>query len=181
MTVDISMYEVTGIAVLLLLLGSFIKDKSPLLRKYAIPSPVIGGLLFSCLVLIFRSTGTIYFHLDDTLQELFMLLFFTSIGFNVNLRMLQKGGKSVLVFLGLATVLCLLQNVVAVALAKPVNVHPQLALMTGSIALTGGLGTSAAIAPMVEANGVMGAKAIAIASATFGMVIGSLMGAPHWK
>lgn len=172
------MYVTVGLAVLLLLLGKFLKAKVYFFRKYAIPSPVIGGLLFALAALALHSSEAVFLQFDNVLQAFFMTIFFTSIGFNVSLKLLKKGGTVLLVFLGLATIFSLLQNLIAIGLAKPLDLSPQLAMMTGSTALMGGLGTSAAIAPEVEATGIPGAHAVAIASATFGLLMGSLMGAP---
>lgn len=70
------------------------------------------------------------------------------------------------------------ENVGLAVLVKPLGIDGRLALMTGSTALMGGLGASAAIAPLVEEAGVTDAHAVAIASATLGLLLGSLMGAP---
>lgn len=178
MTLEIEMYETVGLAVLLLLLGKFLKSKITFFQKYAIPSPVIGGLLFALLTLGLYSANVLSIKFNNVLQSFFMTIFFTSIGFNVSLKLLKKGGKILLVFLGLSVVFSFFQNIIPVLLAKPLGVDVKLALMTGSTALMGGLGTSAAIAPLVEQTGITGAHAVAIASATFGLLMGSLMGAP---
>lgn len=178
MTLQIDLYESVGLAVLLLLLGKWLKSKIYFFRKYAIPSPVIGGLLFAFVTLFLQSVNVLRFQFDNTLQSFFMTIFFTSIGFNVSLKLLYKGGAKLLLFLGLATIFSLFQNIIPIVLANPLGVDARLALMTGSTALMGGLGTSAAIAPQVEEIGVTGAHAVAIASATFGLLMGSLMGAP---
>ncbi|HBX46427.1 MAG TPA: sodium/glutamate symporter [Porphyromonadaceae bacterium] len=178
MTISLNLYETVGIGVLLLLLGKYLKSKIGFFRQYAIPSPVIGGLLFAFISLFLHQADILHFDFDIILQEFFMVLFFTSIGFNVSLKLLKNGGSKLFLFLGLAVVFCFLQNFVAVLLAGAVDVNPLLALMTGSTALTGGLGTSAAVAPMVEEAGIAGAKTVAIASATFGLLMRSVMGAP---
>lgn len=178
MTLHVGMYESVGLAVLLLLFGKWLKAKVFFFQRYAIPSPVIGGLLFAFTTLALHSTNLLNIRFDNMLQNFFMTIFFTSIGFNVSLKLLRKGGKILLVFLGLAVVFSLLQNVIPMMLAKPLGIDGRLALMTGSTTLMGGLGTSAAIAPLVEEAGVTGAHAVAIASATFGLLLGSLMGAP---
>lgn len=178
MTLYVDIYESVGLAVLLLLFGKWLKAKIFFFQKYAIPSPVIGGLLFAFTTFALHSVNLLSIQFDNTLQNFFMNIFFTSIGFNVSLKLLRKGGSILLVFLGLAIVFSLLQNVIPMALAKPLGIDGRLALMTGSTALMGGLGTSAAIAPLVEEAGVYGAHAVAIASATFGLLMGSLMGAP---
>lgn len=178
MTLQVDLYESVGLAVLLLLLGKWLKSKIYFLRKYAIPSPVIGGLLFAFVTLFLQSVNLLSFQFDNTLQSFFMTIFFTSVGFNVSVKLLYKGGAKLLLFLGLATIFSLFQNIIPLVLAKPLGIDARLALMTGSTALMGGLGTSAAIAPQIEAIGVTGAHAVAIASATFGLLMGSLMGAP---
>ncbi|MFA6913426.1 MAG: sodium/glutamate symporter, partial [Proteiniphilum sp.] len=147
MTLQIDLYESVGLAVLLLLLGKWLKSKIYFFRKYAIPSPVIGGLLFAFVTLFLQSVHVLSFQFDNTLQSFFMTIFFTSIGFNVSLKLLYKGGAKLLLFLGLATIFSLFQNIIPIVLANPLGVDARLALMTGSTALMGGLGTSAAIAP----------------------------------
>ncbi|MEG1849553.1 MAG: sodium/glutamate symporter, partial [Oscillospiraceae bacterium] len=52
------------------------------------------------------------------------------------------------------------------------------ALLTASPALTGGLGTSAAVAPSVEALGYSEAMTVGVTAATFGILAGSIMGGP---
>lgn len=131
------MYVTVGLAVLLLLLGKFLKVKVYFFRKYAVLSPVIGGLLFALTALALHSSEIVFLRFDNVLQAFFMTVFFTSIGFNVSLKLLSKGGAVLLIFLGLATIFSLLQNLVAIGLAKPLNLSPQLAMMTGSTALMG--------------------------------------------
>lgn len=107
-----------------------------------------------------------------------MIIFFTSIGFNASIKTLKAGGPLVFKFLAVATILAILQNALAVGLSGVVGLNPALALMTGSTPMTGGHGTSAGIAPLVEAAGYVGAETIAYAAATFGLVSGSLLGGP---
>ena len=178
MTITMNMIQSIGLAVILLLIGKKLRAKVNFFEKYCIPSPVIGGILFAIITLILRLTGVLMFEFDTTLQSFFMTMFFTSVGFNASFKVLKKGGPKVIIFLGVATVLVVLQNAVAVGLAGVVGVHPLLALMTGSTPMTGGHGTSAAFAPTVEALGISGATTVAVAAATFGLVAGSMMGGP---
>ena len=177
---QLNMAETVGFAIILLLLGRWIKKKVNFFEKYCIPAPVIGGFLFSIIVFILRQTNVAEIKFDDTLQKFFMVMFFTSVGFNASLKVLKKGGKKVVIFLFVAAGLCVMQNLVAVALSGFVGIPPLLALMTGSTPMTGGHGTSAAVAPTIEALGPIykGANAIAIASATFGLIAGSALGGP---
>ena len=178
--IDMDMIQTIGLAVILLLIGIKLRKKVNFFEKYCIPAPVIGGFLFSIIVFILRQINVAEIKFDDTLQKFFMVMFFTSVGFNASLKVLKKGGKKVVIFLFVAAGLCVMQNLVAVALSGFVGIPPLLALMTGSTPMTGGHGTSAAVAPTIEALGPIykGANAIAIASATFGLIAGSALGGP---
>ena len=172
------MIQTISLSVILLIIGMRLRTKIKFFEKYCIPSPVIGGFLFSIIAFILRQTNIITIKFETTLQTFFMVMFFTSVGFNASLKVLKKGGKKVLIFLFLAIGLCFAQNVVAIFLSQLIGINPLLGLMTGSIPMTGGHGTSAAIAPTIEALGIKGAGTVAIASATFGLIAGSMMGGP---
>ena len=178
--INMDMIQTIGLSVILLLIGIKLRKKVNFFEKYCIPAPVIGGFLFSMIVFILRQTNVMEIKFNDTLQKFFMVMFFTSVGFNASLKVLKKGGKKVVIFLFIAVGLCAMQNLVAVALSGFVRIPPLLALMTGSTPMTGGHGTSAAVAPTIEALGPIykGANAIAIASATFGLIAGSALGGP---
>ena len=107
-----------------------------------------------------------------------MVIFFTSVGFGASIDVLKKAGPKVALFLVVAGVLAILQNLVAIGLAEPLGISRGIALMTGSTPMTGGHGTSAGIAPLLEKVGVKGAEVVAYSSATFGLIAGSLMGGP---
>ena len=177
-TIKLDMIQAMGLAVILLIIGRKLRSKISFFEKYCIPSPVIGGLIFSIISFIIRQYNIATVLFDTTLQSFFMIMFFTSVGFNASVKVLKKGGKKVFIFLIAAVVLCVFQNAVAVIISKFVGIHPLLALMTGSTPMTGGHGTSAAIAPTVESLGIKGAGAVAIASATYGLLAGSILGGP---
>lgn len=178
MTLELTMVQSAGWAVMLLLLGMWIKNRFYFFQRFAIPSPVIGGFLFSLVNLVLNQTGILTVKFDTTLQSFFMVIFFTSVGYGASLKVLKSAGSKVGLFLLVATGLCIAQNIVAVLLAPVVNVDPALALMTGSTPMTGGHGVSGGIAPLVEASGVTGAETVAYTAATFGLIAGSLMGGP---
>lgn len=178
MTLELTMVQSAGWAVMLLLLGMWIKNRFYFFQRFAIPSPVIGGFLFSLVNLVLNQTGVLTIKFDTTLQSFFMVIFFTSVGYGASLKVLKSAGSKVGLFLLVATGLCIAQNIVAVLLAPVVNVDPALALMTGSTPMTGGHGVSGGIAPLVEASGVTGAETVAYTAATFGLIAGSLMGGP---
>ena len=177
-TIALNQYNTIGFAIILLLIGKLLRKKIYLFERFAIPAPVIGGLIFAIAALVLNLTNTLAFEYDDTFKDLFMIMFFTTIGFNASFKVLKKGGMKVVIFLVVATVLCVFQNAISLGLGSVIGMEPGLALMTGSTPMTGGHGTSAAIAPGVEAQGYEGAETIAVASATFGLVAGSLLGGP---
>ena len=178
LNIKMDMIQTVGLAVIILILGRFLRKKVKFFETYCIPSPVVGGFLFAIINLILRKSNLVIFEFDNTLQSFFMTLFFTSIGFNASWRLLKVGGKKVVMFLIMAVALVILQNVVAVGVGYLTGVDPLIALLTGSTAMTGGHGTAAAMAPIVEELGHTGAKSVAIAAATFGLIAGSSLGGP---
>ena len=175
------MYLTLGLAIVLYLLGSGIKAKVGILQKYYIPAPVIGGTLFSIVMLIGHNMGLFTFTFDGNLKNFFMVVFFTTIGFLASLSALKKGGIGVILFLIAAVILVIIQDGVGVALAKVFGLNPGIGLAAGSIPLTGGHGTSGAFGPYLEERGVSGATVVAIASATYGLVAGCVIGGPIAK
>ena len=172
------MYQTLAVAVGVLFLGGFLKQKIKLLEHFCIPSPVIGGMLFALLSLGLYVTGVVEFDFDETLKTVCMVIFFTSVGFQANLRILKSGGISLVIFLVCVITLILGQNFIAIGVAKLMGLDPLIGLCTGSIPMVGGHGTSGAFGPVLEDLGVSGATTLCTAAATFGLVAGSLMGGP---
>ncbi|MCT4606106.1 MAG: sodium/glutamate symporter [Marinisporobacter sp.] len=181
MSLNLDIVQSVAFATIVLLIGKVIKGKVNILNKYCIPAPVIGGFLFAILALVLKQYGILSFVFDSTLRKILMTAFFTTVGFTASFAILKKGGIKVAIFLGLAVVLVALQNVVGVTFAKVFNINPLIGLLTGSVPMTGGHGTSGAFGPLIEEAGVTGGTAIAMASATFGLVIGSIIGGPLAK
>ena len=181
MKIQLDMYQTLAIAVLVLMLGTFLKKRIFFLEKFCIPSPVIGGLLFAIFTCICYSTGLAEFSFDDTLREVCMVFFFTSVGFQANLKVLKNGGKSLAVFLGLVIALIVLQNLLAVGMSKILGLDPLIGMCTGSIPMVGGHGTAGAFGPVLEDFDISGATTICTAAATFGLIAGSLIGGPLGK
>ena len=177
-TLTMNMVQTTGFAIIVLLIGMLVRKKVRFFTKYCIPAPVIGGLIFSIVTTILRSANILEFDFDTTLQSFFQIMYFCTIGFAASFKMLKVGGSKVVKFLVIASIFALLQDVLAVGLADTVGIEPLLALMTASPALTGGMGTSAAVAPSVEALGYSASTTVAVTAATFGILCGSVMGGP---
>lgn len=181
MEIQIDMYQTLALSVVVLMLGQFLKQKINFLEKFCIPSPVVGGLIFSVLTCILYSTGVVEFTFDDTLREVCMVFFFTSVGFQANLKVLKSGGKALAIFLGLVIALIFMQNLLAVGVSYLIGLDSLVGLCTGSIPMVGGHGTAGAFGPVLEDFNVQGATTICTAAATFGLVAGSLIGGPIGK
>ena len=181
MKIQLDMYQTLAAAVLVLLLGNYLRKKINFLEKFCIPAPVIGGLLFAIFTCICYTTGIIEFSFDDTLREVCMVFFFTSVGFQANLKVLKSGGRSLIVFLCLVIALIFSQNLLAIGLSKLLNLNPLIGMCTGSIPMVGGHGTAGAFGPVLEDFNIQGATTICTAAATFGLITGSLVGGPIGK
>ena len=169
-------------AVAVLLVGYVFVNKVSILKKYNIPEPVAGGLVAAVITYILFKGSNITVNFDTNIQQIFMLMFFTSVGLSASLVKLKEGGKSLLIFLVCVIVFVLLQNVVGISLAKVLGLDPLIGLITGSVTLTGGHGTAGAWGTIFEQeHGVHGAIVLGMASATFGLVIGGMMGGPVAK
>ncbi len=176
--IELNMYQTAAVAGLVLLLGRFVSDRWKIFRRYCIPDPVVGGVIYAVLHLILRSTGIVEISLDTTLQTFFMLIFYTGVGFTASFKLLKNGGKMVFVFLVMSIGMCVLQNLTGAGIATIFGVDPLYGILAGSIPMVGGHATAASFAPVFEAEGVVGAEAVAIASATFGLVAGCAIGGP---
>jgi glutamate:Na+ symporter, ESS family len=177
-TITLDMYQTLAVAVAVLYVGSFLKKRIAFLEKFCIPSPVVGGLLFAILSCALYLSGIVELQFDETLKTVCMVMFFTSVGFQANLKVLKSGGISLLIFLACVTFLIVCQNVLAIGLSKLLGVSPLVGLCTGSIPMVGGHGTAGAFGVVLEDLGLNGAVTLSTAAATFGLIAGSLIGGP---
>lgn len=169
-------------AVAVLLVGYVCVNKVSILKKYNIPEPVAGGLVAAVITYILFKSSNITVNFDTNIQQIFMLMFFTSVGLSASFVKLKEGGKLLLVFLVCVIVFVLLQNVVGISLATVLGLDPLIGLITGSVTLTGGHGTAGAWGTIFEnEHGVQGAIVLGMASATFGLIIGGVIGGPIAK
>lgn len=166
------------VAISVLFLGHFINAKLPELQKFNIPEPIVGGLIVACAITALHFHG-VDLQFDLPLQNTFMLMFFATVGLAANYTQLLKGGAKVLLFLAIASVYIVIQNGVGVALASVLGLEPLMGLIAGSITLSGGHGTGAAWSQtFTDLYGIENTLEIAMASATFGLIIGGLIGSP---
>lgn len=178
MTIELNLYQTLAAAVAVFFLGSFLKDRVSIFRKYCIPAPVIGGTIFSIVNCILYMQGIWNYSQDTVMQNWCMMLFFTSIGYMASIRLIKKGGLLVVKMAFLVFFLIVIQDLVGVTFANAFSLNPLMGLADGSIPLVGGHGTSGSFGPVLEALGLKDATTIAFAAATFGLVSGSFLGGP---
>ncbi|MCT4700787.1 sodium/glutamate symporter [Enterobacteriaceae bacterium H20N1] len=166
-------------ATLVLLLGRKMVHSVPLLKKYTIPEPVAGGLLVALALLVLKKSMGWEIDFDMGLKDPLMLAFFATIGLNANIASLRAGGKVVGIFLFVVVGLLVMQNAIGIGMASLLGMDPLMGLLAGSITLSGGHGTGAAWSKLfTERYGFQNATEVAMACATFGLVLGGLIGGP---
>jgi len=176
------MIQTLALAIVVYYIGRLIKTKVTILEKFCIPSPVVGGLIFAILNLILTESNIMTISLDSTLQNPFMLAFFTTIGLGASFKLIKQGGIQVGLFFIAALSLVIFQDILGVFLSKAIGVSPLLGLISGSITMTGGHGTGATWGALFESKyALAGATTTAAAAATFGLICGSLIGGPIAK
>lgn len=169
-------------AVIVLLLGRFLVQRISFLSRYNIPEPVAGGLVAAIISLIVHSFWGYSITTSSELQTSFMLIFFASIGLSANFSKLKEGGVGLVIFLVAVASFIVVQDVVGISLATLLGIDPLIGLIAGSITLTGGHGTAGAWGEILEVeHGIQGALALGMASATFGLIIGGIIGGPLAK
>nr|WP_314266499.1 sodium/glutamate symporter [uncultured Moellerella sp.] len=175
----LDVYGTLVAATLVLLLGRKLVKSVSFLEKYTIPEPVAGGLLVAVSLLVIKQTMDWSVSFDLSLQEPMMLAFFATIGLNANLASLRAGGKALFIFVFVVVGLLVVQNTVGIALATMLGLDPLMGLLAGSITLSGGHGTGGAWGKIFsESYGFKSATEVAMACATFGLVLGGLIGGP---
>ncbi|CAM3761129.1 sodium/glutamate symporter [Castellaniella denitrificans] len=179
MEITLNGYHTLIAAALVMLAGHWLVFRIRFLSTFNIPEPVAGGLLAALLITLLNATTGLTLRLSTELQTTFMLMFFASIGLSADFTRLKEGGKPLVMLLALVSVFIVVQNVIGVSLAALLGLKPLIGLVVGSITLTGGHGTAGAWGPVLETKyGIAGATTLGIATATFGLVFGGLIGGP---
>ncbi len=179
MSIDIDGIQTLALAIVVLFIGAFATRSIAFLRDYNIPEPVVGGIVFAIITSVLHATMGLDLSFDMDLKGPLMLAFFSTVGLIASFKLLVKGGPQVLLFLALATVYLILQNGIGVAMAMSFDLHPLIGLLAGSITLSGGHGTGAAYAErFANVENIQGVLELAMACATFGLVIGGILGGP---
>ena len=176
---DFDPMQTLGIAIMVLYTGMLVIRRTAFLRNNDIPVPVVGGLLFSVLTGLAYGQFGLHLHFDMALKEPMMLAFFASIGLGADVRMLARGGPQLLLFGMVCITYLILQNGIGMMAAISLDLHPLVGLLSGSITLSGGHGTGAAWAERFsDTANLAGSMELAMACATFGLILGGLIGGP---
>jgi ESS family glutamate:Na+ symporter len=187
-----------GSAVPVLLIGDLLVTHLKPLAKLDLPAPIVGGLFAALIVLAVNLSG----HANLTLASkvtnrawnwivtpetnlkkfpaspIYLPLstaFFCCVGLNASWSVAKKGSWQLLLMLGLATLLGVLQNILGVALCRPLHQSPLLGLICGSVTLTGGPSTALGFADTFQKAGFPAADVVGAAAAMFGIVAASLL------
>lgn len=176
--ITLDMLQSTGVGAIALITGMLMTRKITWLQKFCIPSPVSGGILFSLATLVLYLTCGIEVSFDGTLKDVFMLAFFTSVGFQSNIKVLKQGGKTLVMMLVLLVVIIIAQNLIPQLITRSMGVSPLVGMAAGSISMAGGHGTAGGFSSVLEEMGLQGAGTISMAAATFGLIAGSVIGGP---
>ena len=177
-SIELDMIQTAGIGALALLVGMVLTRRVAFLQKFCVPSPVSGGIIFSLMTLILYGCFDVEVSFDGTLKDVFMLAFFTSVGFQSDLKVIKQGGKLLVIMLTLLVVIIAMQNLMPMGITKLMGVNPLIGMAAGSISMTGGHGTAGGFASVLEGMGLQGAGTIGMAAATFGLIAGSMLGGP---
>lgn len=170
----------TGIVVLFV--GKRLNDVIPFLRNFSIPEPVTGGLLFSILFGLVYAVSGVAVEFELTARDVLLVYFFTTIGINASFKDLIAGGKPLVILLAITIAYMVVQNLTGISVAALFDLPAQVGLLGGTVSLIGGHGTAIAWAPRIaEDYDIANAMEIGIASATFGLILASLMGGPIAK
>jgi len=166
-------------AFLVLAAGRALVARIDFLKRFSIPAPVVGGVLVAVLLALADAFGGVRVSFDMALRDNLLLMFFTTVGLSADARMLARGGPKLVLFLAVSAAFIVVQNLVGMAAAFAMDLHPVVGLLGGSITLTGGHGTGAAYGGRFgDTMNIAGAMELTMACATAGLVLGSLLGGP---
>lgn len=179
MLIEIDVITTLLVAIVVLLIGRWLIGRIPPLQRYNIPEPVVGGMLAAIAITVAKVAADAELSFDMALQTPFMLAFFATVGLSADVRTLVRGGRGVILFLVAIATMLALQNAIGLAGALIMDLHPLNGLLAGSVTMLGGHGTGAAYATQFsDVDNLQGAMELAMACATFGLVLGGIIGGP---
>lgn len=181
-TLQIGPFLAVTIGIVVLFVGKRLNDSIGFLREFSIPEPVTGGLLASIALAIVFAISGVAVEFDLAARDILLVYFFTTIGINASLKDLLAGGKPLVILLAITISYMFVQNLTGISVAALFDLPTAVGVLGGTMSLIGGHGTTIAWAPNIaEDYGISNAMETGIASATFGLILASLMGGPIAK
>jgi len=172
-------FYVATLGIVVLFVGKRLNETIGFLRTFSIPEPVTGGLLFSILITLVYLVSGVEIQFNLAARDVLLVYFFTTIGINSSLKDLLSGGKPLVILLTITIAYMIIQNLTGIFIASLYGLPAPVGVVGGSVSLIGGHGTAIAWAPKIAENyGVSNAMEMGIASATFGLILASIMGGP---
>ncbi|GAL30885.1 sodium/glutamate symporter [Vibrio variabilis] len=180
--IHIDSFLAVTMGIIVLFVGRRLNQVVGFLKEFSIPEPVSGGIVFSVLFALFHMATSLEVSFDLMARDVLLVYFFTTIGINASLGDLMKGGKPLIILLVITVGYMLVQNLTGITVATAFGLEPVAGLLSGTVSLIGGHGTAIAWAPRIQEEfGLNTAMEIGIASATFGLILASIMGGPIAK
>ncbi|GAL17326.1 sodium/glutamate symporter [Vibrio maritimus] len=180
--IHIDSFLAVTMGIIVLFVGRRLNQVVGFLKEFSIPEPVSGGIVFSVLFALFHMATSLEVSFDLMARDVLLVYFFTTIGINASLGDLMKGGKPLIILLAITVGYMLIQNLTGITVATAFGLEPVAGLLSGTVSLIGGHGTAIAWAPRIQEEfGLNTAMEIGIASATFGLILASIMGGPIAK
>lgn len=176
---EVDTFLTVTLGILVLFIGRRLNAKIGCLSRFSIPTPVSGGLLVAVLITIFYTATGVAVNFSMGARDILLVYFFTTIGINASLKDLVSGGKPLIILLAITICYMVLQNITGITVASLFGLPGAVGLLGGTVSLIGGHGTAIAWAPKIaESHGIVNAMEMGVASATFGLILASLMGGP---
>ena len=196
--ISVGPFALLLLALPVVLLGEALNRRFSGLRRLHIPAAILGGLLVAVALLVLGEMrpGVVRVSAETAslawlwpvlpqwdlsvprsagVERPLLILFFTCMGLNASLALARKGGRPLLVFFALASLLSVLQAVVGAGLARALGENPLLGVLAGTTSLMGGFGTVAGFAPEFTRAGLPGAPVIGVAAAAYGVIAGGVL------
>lgn len=178
LTIQFDLMGSVMFAVILLLIGNFIKSRVSFFERFCIPGPVIGGFLFMIINAMLYWSGAVSFVFDTTLQTPFMLIFFTTVGLGASLGLLKSGGKLLIIYWLICGAVSIIQCTIGAFGAEAFGMDAVYGIVAGPTALIGGHGGATAYGTTIQEWGYDGGVIVGVAAATYGLIVGGLIGGP---
>lgn len=177
-TIHLDAIGTLALALVLLLLGNYLRNHVSFLERFCIPAPVAGGFTFSFIHCILYMAGILCFEFDTAYQSPAMIAFFTCVGLATSVKGLKKGGKDIVVYYVLCCVLVTVQSILSIVLSFATGIEPIYGFLAGSTTMVGGHGNGGSFGQTITDMGYAAGLTVGMACATFGLVSGSLLGGP---